>query len=166
MNAGLLVRKIWAVSRSGRTLTFNPQRLAATAALAVCAVLTVWGSAAAQAVEEAPRYVPAVRGPRASYGTEQVQQWREAVDAYPWPTDTALLVISCESQGDPGAINPSSGAAGLFQLYSWGWLAARMFGTRNVLIPWVNIGVAFALWEDSGGRFGFHWAASRSCWGV
>jgi len=40
-------------------------RLAATAALVVCCVLTAWGSVAAQAVDEPARYEPASRGPRA-----------------------------------------------------------------------------------------------------
>jgi hypothetical protein len=32
------------------------------------------------------------------------------------------------------------------------------------MIPWVNVATAFALWQDSGGTFRWHWGASRSCW--
>ena len=46
----------------------------------------------------------------------------------------------------------------------WGWLAERLFGTRDVTVPWVNVAVAHTLWLDSGGTFNWHWAASRSCW--
>lgn len=141
------------------------QQRASTLALLIALAIAILVPLKVDA-QDAPRYEPSVRGPRASYQTDQVQQWREAVAEYPWPVETALLVIACESQGDPGAINPSSGAAGLMQLYGWGWLAGRLTGSRNVLDPWVNIRTAFALWEDSGGRFGFHWEASRSCWGV
>jgi hypothetical protein len=125
--------------------------------------------------EDGERFSPSSRGPRASYETDQVQQWRAAVDAYPWPTETALLVIACESQGDPGVSNrDGSGATGLFQLLGWEWLAARLYGTRDVTIPWVNIAVAYQLWRDAGGTFGWwgadgrahgHWAASIGCWG-
>lgn len=115
--------------------------------------------------QDFPRYSPASRGPRASYDTDQVQQWREAVDAYSWPTETALLVIACESQGDPSAVNPSSGATGLFQtMPSWRGLARRLFGSADLLNPAVNLAVAFVLWEDSGGRFSWHWYASMRCW--
>lgn len=120
--------------------------------------------AGVRAEEEPARFAPASRGPRASYQTDQVQQWCEAVDAYAWPTETALLVIACESQGDPGAVNRGSGAAGLFQLYGWSWLAERLTGSRNVFNAWVNIRTAFELWRETG-SFSWHWYASIGCWG-
>jgi hypothetical protein len=46
-----------------------------------------------------------------------VERWRPLVEQY-FPAvmvDGALSVMSCESFGDPEAVNPSSGAAGLFQ---------------------------------------------------
>lgn len=126
---------------------------------------TGWAENARADEVEAPRYQPSARGPRASYGTDAVERWRDAVEAYAWPAEQALLVVACESEGDPGAINPRSGATGLFQLYGWAWLAERLTGVRDVRVAWVNIRAAFALWADSGGTFAWHWAASRGCWG-
>lgn len=107
------------------------------------------------------RYQPTSRG-----GYEAVERWRPLLDQYEWDTDTALLVVYCESRGDAGATNPTSGAAGLFQLLGWDRFAARLFGRWVSLYdPAVNTRVAYALYVDSGERFGFHWAASRGCWG-
>lgn len=122
--------------------------------VAVCGFFV--GSAHA---EDGERYVPSARGTRAS-----VVRWREVVSAYDWDVDEALRVISCESAGDADAINPYSGAAGLFQLYRWSWLAQRLFGESDVLIPWVNVATAHYLWMDSGGTFRWHWASSARCW--
>lgn len=114
------------------------------------------------------RFTPSARGTRPA-----VTRWRPLLAEYPWDVETALRVVDCESGGDPGAINPSSGAAGLMQLYGWSWLARRLFGTGDVTIPWVNVAVAHVLWADSGGAFGWydargrprgHWAASIGCW--
>jgi hypothetical protein len=129
-------------------------------------VLFAFGIVKADEGDDAPRFSPAARGPRASYATEAVQQWREAVDAYAWPTETALRVIACESEGDAGAVNPWSGAAGLFQtMPSWRRLGAILTGLADLTNPSVNIAVAFYLWSDSGGTFRWHWAASAGCWG-
>lgn len=127
--------------------------------LMVGGVLFGLGVVKAQEVDE-ERYTPSARGTRPA-----VTRWTDLVAAYDWDVPTALRVIDCESSGDPGAINPYSGAAGLFQLYGWSRLARRLFGDGRVLIPWVNVATAHALWEDSGERFGFHWYASRGCWG-
>jgi hypothetical protein len=126
-------------------------------------VLFAFGVVKADEGDDAPRFSPASRGPRASYATDQVQQWRPAVEAYEWPTETALRVIACESEGDAAAVNPWSGAAGLFQLYRWSRLAERLTGLSDVLVGWVNIRTAYALWSESE-SFSWHWAASRGCW--
>jgi hypothetical protein len=128
------------------------------AALALVAALLRPGPATAQTVE-ADRFEPAARGVRPS-----VARWRPLLEAYPWDVDTALRVVDCESGGDPAAVNPWSGAAGLWQLYGWRGLARRLFGSEDLLDPVLNTAVAFALWEDSGGRFSWHWYASRRCW--
>lgn len=108
--------------------------------------------------DEAERYEPTSRG-------AAVERWRPLLEQYDWNTDTALLVVYCESRGDAAATNPTSGAAGLFQLLGWDRFAARLFGRWVSLYdPAVNARVAYALYVDSGERFGFHWAASRGCW--
>ena len=90
-----------------------------------------------------------------------VEQWRGLVAAYfPEQVDFALLVISCESGGNPNAYNPS-GASGLFQvLASWadnfGYTPAHLFD------PAINLQIARALYDDGGWG---HWRASRHCWG-
>lgn len=44
-----------------------------------------------------------------------VSQWAELLARYGWDVREALAVLDCESRGDPWALNPSSGACGLFQ---------------------------------------------------
>jgi hypothetical protein len=130
-------------------------------ALGCCLVaLLTAHSASAQEAEVAERYSPASRSMRPA-----VARWRPLVAEYPWDVETALRIISCESEGDPDAVNPWSGAAGLFQaMPEWGRLTWRLFGSRNLLDPVVNTALAFLLWEDSGGRFSWHWGASVACW--
>jgi soluble lytic murein transglycosylase-like protein len=96
---------------------------------------------------------------------DPVQRWRALVAAYPdWDPDLALAVIACESRGDPGAVNPRSGAAGLFQLLGWQRLADLLAGVgANLFDPSVNVAAAHWLWAHGGG-FWWHWAASRACW--
>lgn len=109
--------------------------------------------------EEPQRFEPSSRSGRAV-----VQQWRPALEAYVWPVETALRVIACESLGDPDAVNPSSGAAGLFQVMPslHRWRVWRLFGEwRSLLDPWVNIAIAFELWDVGGWA---PWASSRGCW--
>jgi muramidase (phage lysozyme) len=58
------------------------------------------------------------RGPRPE------EEWRDMVDAYfgdIGETDNALVIIDCESNGDPFALNPRSDASGLFQFLPSTW---------------------------------------------
>jgi len=126
------------------------------------------GGVRAQTSEEGvPRFTSASRGPRASYGTEAVERWREMVSAYDWDADTALLVIACESQGNPGAQNPTSDARGLWQLLGWEHVAYRLHGVWSVMNPYVATDVAYRIWEWGGRRFdtAIGWHASVGCWG-
>lgn len=108
----------------------------------------------------AERYQPSSRGTRPT-----VTQWRPLLSAYDWDVDQALRVIDCESEGRPGVYNrQGSGAVGLFQLLGWSGLAERLFGTRDLTNPWVNVAVAYVLWADSGSTFRWHWYASIGCW--
>lgn len=53
---------------------------------------------------------------------KQVMRWQPVIDeeiaraGYPWPSELILSLISYESGGKPGAVNPSSGASGLTQV--------------------------------------------------
>lgn len=52
-----------------------------------------------------------------------VEQWRSLVQQF-FPSnrvEEALVIIGCESNGDPDAVNPYSGAAGLFQFLPSTW---------------------------------------------
>jgi hypothetical protein len=52
-----------------------------------------------------------------------VEQWRSLVQQF-FPSnrvEEALRIINCESNGDPDAVNPYSGAAGLFQFLPSTW---------------------------------------------
>jgi hypothetical protein len=84
------------------------------------------------------------------------------------PEDVALAleVSYCESRWDPGATNPSSGAAGLFQhlprfwsdrAASAGWAGASSYDAH------ANAAVSAWLVYEGGGWT--HWTASQSCWG-
>jgi len=76
-----------------------------------------------------------------------VEQWRGLVEAY-FPSnrvEEALRIIDCESNGDPNALNPYSGAAGLFQFLPSTWESTSPnagFGGASVFDPEANIGSA------------------------
>jgi hypothetical protein len=84
----------------------------------------------------------------------------------PGDVELALQVSYCESRWDPGATNPSSDAAGLFQHLprfwsdrsaSAGWEGASIYDAH------ANAAVSAWLVYDGGGWV--HWTASKSCWG-
>lgn len=60
-----------------------------------------------------PTEVPAAYEPPAPSGSD----WQSIVCSYGWSCSEALNVIAHESGGNPQAVNPSSGACGLWQLY-------------------------------------------------
>lgn len=100
-----------------------------------------------------------------------VEAWRSLVAAY-FPAENveiALLVMWCESRGDPGADNPTSTAAGLFQFLqsTWDWIAVPLgygtYASGAVYDPTANIHAASAL--SNGGTTWRAWTASRGCWG-
>jgi Transglycosylase SLT domain len=99
----------------------------------------------------------------------QVEQWRGLVSQY-FPSsrvDEALAIIDCESNGDPNALNPYSGAAGLFQFLpsTWEGTAPKAgFAGASVFDPESNIGSAAWLgnrYEDLGYDFWRPWNCRR-----
>lgn len=72
------------------------------------------------------------------------EAWRPIVAAH-FPAarvEEALVIIQCESGGDPGIVNPYSGAAGLFQFMPGTWAAASVsagVGGRSVFDGEANI---------------------------
>lgn len=87
--------------------------------------------------------------------TGDAKQWQPLVAKYfaPSDVDKALSVIDCESNGDPNAFNPSSGASGLFQHIPLYWLErsqAAGFGGWDIFNPEANVGVAAWLVSTEG----------------
>jgi len=92
--------------------------------------------------------------------SDGVEQWRPLVEVY-WPADLvedALSVMDCESGGDPDALNPVSGASGLFQFLpsTWttssvgaGWAGADVFdGEANIAVAaWLSA-ASTSPWEQ------------------
>jgi len=77
-----------------------------------------------------------------------VEQWRPMV-AYYWPAahvDRMLRITKCESNGNPRAVNPRSGAAGLFQIMPF-W---KRVWAGDYLDPWVNAATAYQIWLVQG----------------
>lgn len=99
----------------------------------------------------------------------QVEQWRGLVSQY-FPAsrvEEALAIIDCESNGDPNARNPYSGASGLFQFLpsTWATTAPKAgFSGASVFDPAANIGSAAWLgnrYEDLGYYFWQPWSCKR-----
>lgn len=94
--------------------------------------------------------------------TPEVERWRSTVAAH-FPAarvDEALLIIQCESLGDPDAVNAFSGASGLFQFLPGTWAVASVgagVGDASVFDPSANI--AAAAW-----LFGYYEANGRDGW--
>jgi hypothetical protein len=96
------------------------------------------------------------------------QDWLPLVQAFFAPGDVAraMVVIGCESGGDPNAKNRYSSASGLFQHLGRFWgersdLAG--YSGSDIFDPLANVAVASWLVYDGGGWS--HWAASSHCWG-
>lgn len=99
------------------------------------------------------------------------ESWRSLVEIY-FTEDLvqeALAIIQCESRGNTDAVNPTSGASGLFQFLesTWSWASVEAgFPGSSRFDPEAN--VAAAAWlvdvsiqtDHEWGRWG-HWACRR-----
>ncbi len=92
----------------------------------------------------------------------EVERWRSLVAAH-FPADLvndALLIMQCESLGDPSAVNPYSGASGLYQFLPGTWAVASVgagYADVSVFDPEANI--AGAAWLA-----GYYQANGSSPW--
>lgn len=74
----------------------------------------------------------------------EVEQWRGLVTRF-FPSnrvEEALRIIDCESNGDPNAVNPYSGASGLFQFLPSTWATTAPnagYGGASPLDPEANV---------------------------
>lgn len=99
-------------------------------------------------------------------GRRDVEEWRDLVEQY-FPADLveeALVVMECESFGDPSATNPTSGAAGLFQFMAttWNW-ASESAGWDGSSVYDAEANTAVAAWLvsyslDLGQDAWHHWS--------
>jgi septal ring factor EnvC (AmiA/AmiB activator) len=91
-----------------------------------------------------------------------VEQWRPLVAAH-FPADRvddALRIMGCESNGDPDAVNPYTGASGLYQFIPSTWAVASVsagVGDRSVFDGEANI--IAAAWLS-----GYYEANGQSPW--
>lgn len=98
----------------------------------------------------APAGDPAPKSQTASAPPKVSSGWRPLVEKYfdPDEVETMLCLMKHESGGDPGAVNPSSGAAGLFQIMP-GW--EKEFGLDR-LDPESNVKMAKWILDIQGYR--------------
>lgn len=98
-----------------------------------------------------------------------VEQWRPLVRQY-FPSnrvEEALRIIDCESNGDPNAYNPYSGASGLFQFLPSTWASTAPkagWGGHSVFEPEPNISSAAWLanrYEELGSYYWQAWSCRR-----
>lgn len=87
--------------------------------------------------------------------------WRPLVDEYfPHEVDRAMRVLACESNGNPRARNPRSGASGLFQHMPGSWAeraAGAGFPGASIFDPEANVAAAAWLVYDARGGGWHHW---------
>jgi hypothetical protein len=98
-----------------------------------------------------------------------VEQWRSLVQRF-FPAnrvEEALTVIDCESNGDPNAVNPYSGASGLFQFLPSTWATTAPgagYAGYSVFDPEANIGSAAWLtnrYQELGYDYWHAWNCKR-----
>lgn len=93
---------------------------------------------------------------------DRTMAWRPLLEQYFAPDLVldALVIIQCESLGNENAINPYSGASGLFQFISGTWAVASVqagVGDRSVFDGEANIIAASWLAEYYRNRIGQPW---------
>jgi Transglycosylase SLT domain len=98
-----------------------------------------------------------------------VERWRSLVQQlFPGNrVEEALRIIDCESNGDPNAYNPYSGASGLFQFLPSTWASTAPkagYGGQSVFDPEANIASAAWLtnrYEELGQYYWRAWSCRR-----
>ncbi|MCZ6739097.1 MAG: transglycosylase SLT domain-containing protein [Actinobacteria bacterium] len=98
-----------------------------------------------------------------------VERWRPLVQQF-FPgnrVEEALRIIDCESNGNPDAYNPYSGASGLFQFIPSTWASAAPkagYGGRSAFEPEANIATAAWLanrYQELGQYYWRAWSCKR-----
>lgn len=98
-----------------------------------------------------------------------VEQWRPLVGQF-FPAnrvEEALRIIDCESNGNPSAVNPYSGASGLFQFLPSTWATTAPsagYGGASALEPEANVAAAAWLanrYQELGYPYWHAWSCKR-----
>jgi peptidoglycan hydrolase CwlO-like protein len=99
----------------------------------------------------------------------EVERWRSLVQQF-FPSnrvEEALTIIDCESNGDPDAVNPYSGASGLFQFLPSTWATTAPnagYAGYSVFDPEANVGSAAWLtnrYQELGYSYWHAWNCKR-----
>ena len=99
----------------------------------------------------------------------EVEQWRPLVTQY-FPgnrVEEALRILDCESNGDPNAVNPYSGASGLFQFLPSTWASTAPQAGWGGYSPFhAEANVSSAAWlanryEELGSYYWQAWSCRR-----
>lgn len=99
------------------------------------------------------RYLPTLGGsvdPGASWGplvaTEEAT--RQIASHYwpAWAVERMVRIAECESGHSPWAVNPSSGAAGIWQIMPF-W---KRVWPGDYFDPWTNGAIAYQIWLEQG----------------
>lgn len=99
----------------------------------------------------------------------EVEQWRPLVQQF-FPSsrvEEALAIIDCESNGDPEAVNPYSGAAGLFQFLPSTWASTAPkagYADSSPMDPEANTATAAWLanyYQEQGYDYWHPWGCKR-----
>lgn len=94
--------------------------------------------------------------------SDRARSWRPLIERHFAPDLVldALVIIQCESLGDPDAVNPYSGASGLFQFIPGTWAVASVragVDGQSVFDPEANVIAASWLAEYYRARIGEPW---------
>ena len=100
-----------------------------------------------------------------SWSSTGPDAWRPLVTTFfaSADVDRAMRILTCESNGDPNAVNPTSGAAGLFQHIPRFWeerSSKAGYGGSDIFDPVANIAVAAWLAYDAGAGGWHHWVCT------
>lgn len=100
---------------------------------------------AVQALVQAPAPEPVQQADPIGLGAQLA-----ALGATPEVVSTFLCIVQRESRFDPGAVNPSSGAGGLFQFLPSTWYAIGRTGLPNLATVEEQVAAAWSLYTQQG----------------
>jgi len=126
--------------------------MALAAVIILCNITGLCEPPVMQALEylesQPPPQVIMLEPQRSGHSENGSKQWKTLLEQY-FPAasvETMLCLIDHESRGNPNAVNPTSGAAGLLQIMPFWW---EHYG-GNPFDPEANIKVASYIYQQQG----------------